>query len=587
MLEFREIGGGEAGPVGSMLDDEVVTAEDLPAESRAERPAAVRSAWARVTPDTRKRIVDYLPIVVLLILVAYFCKVFYQPGHDWGDDFALYIHQAKGLVTGNAGEVAAMNRYTVDESGWNSFSPLIYPWGFPILIAPIVSVWGVNYAKLKFFIVCTFLGFLFCLYRLVLRRTGPLGATLVVALLGSSVWYVGFTSSVLSDYPYLLFAMFTFLWMDRVRTRSLTEGEGIRDLIILGFLIAFSYSIRREGLALLAALFAMQAIAIGPRLVPDGRRYASRWIDRNDEAGEPPDDAAPPVRWTRIAVPWTSFAITVVGLQLMLPSEIFPHWAGVGTQQIKPNVIWFRDILAEQIGVKDIGVNKIQLFGSWDLAALVLGLFVGLAVIGLVVRVLTATAEDAPIAAYLGGVFFIVGTQPFHEGRYLLGVTPLMAYFAYQALPAIARWARFLVRPAVVLSAIGLAGLVVANWTDMSHALAYHRVYRGTINGPTSPAALEMEQKVIQCTRGTDVIVFFRARAMSMLTDRRSIQTGSADVMMQRGDWYVMAKGSDYSQPLITDAQARDLGLRKIWENSEWVLWLIPGGAADGRRLPC
>jgi hypothetical protein len=143
------------------------------------------------------------------------------------------------------------------------------------------------------------------------------------------------------------------------------------------------------------------------------------------------------------------------------------------------------------------------------------------------------------------------------------------------------------VKPAIALSAVGLAGLVVANWTDMSHALSYHRAYGGTMNGPTSPSAIEMEQKVLQCTRGTDVIVFFRARAMSMLTNRRSVQTYDAATMLQRGDWYVMAKGSSYSQPLITDVQARALGLRKLWENSDWVLWLIPGGAADGRRLPC
>jgi hypothetical protein len=568
-----------------MLDDEVLAPEPagtMPSDAPAPEPEP-----SRIGPFRRRLLIDYLPIVVLLAAVAYFCKVFYQPGHDWGDDFALYIHQAMGLVHGNAGEVAALNRYTVDNSGWNSFSPLVYPWGFPILIAPIVAIWGANYAKLKLFVICTFLGYLFCLYRLVLRRAGPLGAALVVALLGSSIWYVGFTSSVLSDYPYLLFSMFTLLWIDRVRTRELTEGDGIRDLIILGFLIGFSFSIRREGLGLLAALFALQAVAIGPRLLRRAQRYAADRMAKGRDADTVPDVDDPPLRWARIGAPWAAFAVTVVGLQLVLPSELWPHWTGGGVKQIKPNVIWFRDILAEQIGLKDIGVNKIQLLGSWNLAAIALTLLVGLAVVGLVARVLIATAEDAPVAAYLVGVLIIVGTQPFHEGRYLLGVTPLLAYFAYQALPTMARWARLWVKPAIALSALGLAGLVVANWTDMSHALSYHRVYNGTINGPTSQPALEMEQKVIACTRGTDVVVFFRARAMSMLTERRSIQTGSADIMMQRGDWYVMAKGSDYSQPLISDDQARRLGLRKIWENSEWVLWLIPGGAADGRRLPC
>ena len=105
--------------------------------------------------------------------------------------------------------------------------------------------------------------------------------------------------------------------------------------------------------------------------------------------------------------------------------------------------------------------------------------------------------------------------------------------------------------------------------------------------GSTTPAALEMEDVVRRCTRGDDVVVFFRARAMSMLTDRRSIQTGDINLVMTRGDWYVMNKGSTYSQPLVDDAEAKRLGLRKVWENSEWVLWLVPGGAADHRKLPC
>jgi hypothetical protein len=567
-----------------MLDDEVLAAE--PAEAVSREAAAPDTPAPRIGPFRRQLIIDYVPIIILLAIVAYFCKVFYQPGHDWGDDFALYIHQAKGLADGNVGEVVAMNRYAVDNSQWSSFSPIAYPWGFPILIAPIVAIWGVSFAKLKLFIIGTFLGFLFCLYRLVARRTGPLGAALIVALLGTSIGYVLSTGAVLADDPYLLFAMFTLLWMDRVRTRELIEGDGVRDLVILGFLIGFSYNIRREGLALLAALFAMQAVAIGPRILRKARRVV-RDADADVDRDQPTEVLDPPVRWARIAVPWASFAGTVIGMQLVLPTVLLPHSADSGLKQLKPNIIWYRDILAEQLGVKDIGVNKIQLLGSWKLAALVLSFFVGLAIVGLVARLLTATAEDAPIAAYLVGVCFIVGTQPFHEGRYLFGITPLLAYFAYQALPTLARWAQLWVKPAIALSAIALAGLVVANWTDMSHALSYHRVYNGTIDGPTSPTALEMEQKVIACTRGDDVVAFFRARAMSLLTDRRSIQSGDIHFLMNRADWYVMGKGSTYSQPLVSDAQAHSLGLQKVWENANWVLWLIPGGAADRRHVGC
>lgn len=558
-----------------MLDDEVIAPDVVDAD-----PAPAPSPPVR-RRSRRRLLVEYLPIVALLLVVAWFCKVFYQPGHDWGDDFALYIHQAKGLVNGNVGEVIAQNRYAVDNSGWSSFSPVVYPWGFPLLIAPIVALWGVNYAKLKVFVIATFLGYLFCLYRLVLRRAGVVPAALIVALVGASVTYVGWTASVLSDYPFLFFATLTLLWFDRCRLRNLFEADGLRDLIILGGLIGFSFSIRREGLALLAALFAIQVVMVGPRLFERVR------VRLENGQARAPRGPSIPIRWSRIAVPWVSFALMVGALQLALPSVLLPRYAGTGTQQIKPNIIWFRDILAELLGLKDVGVNKLELLGSWRLAAAALTVFLALAVIGFLVRLATAIFEDVTIAAYLLAICYIVGTAPFHEGRYLYGIMPLLAYFAVQALPALAKSVRQWVRPATVVSCVLVAGLVFANLTDMRHAIDYHRAYPGTIDGPTAPAALEMEQKVRDCTRGDDVVTFFRARAMSMLTDRRSIQTGNLDQVLQRSDWFVMEKDSTYSQPLVSDKEAARVGLRKIWENSDWVLWLVPGGAADGRHLPC
>jgi len=565
-------------------------APEVAEEPSPAAPASARSAWAPVGhffTRHRRALYEWLPIIVLLAVAAWLCKVFYQPGHDWGDDFALYIHQAKALVNGNVGEVVANNRYAIDNSGWSSFSPLVYPWGFPLMLAPVVMIWGVNYGKLKLVVIASFLGFLFCFYRLVARRTGPIPAAIIIAVMVSSVSYIGWTASVLSDYPYIFFVAITLLWFDRCRLKDLYEGDGLRDLIILGFLIGFSFSIRREGLALLGALVAAHVVLLAPRVFHYVRDLLREPAPVGPGAAAVLEEPKLSIRWSRIAVPYLAFAITVGGLQLMLPSVLFPHFAGTGSQQIQPNIIWFRDILAEQIGIKDPGVNKLELLHSWWVAAIVLGVFVGLAVLGLIVRLLRATKEDVTIAAYAVGVCYIVGTAPFHEGRYLLGITPLIAYFAYQALPTIARWVGFLVRPAMVLSAALLLWFVVANITDMKPAVDYHRVYNGTINGPTSPAALEMEQKVLDCTRGDDVIAFFRARAMSLLTDRKAIQTGNIDQVMTRADWYVMNVGSTYSQPLVTDAQAEQLGLKKVWSNAEWVLWLIPGGRADGRKPAC
>ena len=175
---------------------------------------------------------------------------------------------------------------------------------------------------------------------------------------------------------------------------------------------------------------------------------------------------------------------------------------------------------------------------------------------------------------------------PFHEGRYLYVAVPFLAYFAYQALPSLFSWSKQLMRPAAVVSFCLIAVLVLATGSDVRHWIKGHLDQTWDTNGPTTPAAVEMADAVKRCTKGNDVVAFFRARALSMLTDRKAIQSGDINLITQRADWYMMNVGSTYSQPLVDDAMAADLGLEKVWQNAEWVLWLIPGGAADGRTLP-
>ena len=81
-------------------------------------------------------------------------------------------------------------------------------------------------------------------------------------------------------------------------------------------------------------------------------------------------------------------------------------------------------------------------------------------------------------------------------------------------------------------------------------------------------------------TRGDDVILFFRARAMTLYTDRLAVQGSNLEQLLPRSDWYVMAKGSTYSQTLLTDDEGAALGLTKAWENPSWVIWRVPARTA-------
>ena len=91
--------------------------------------------------------IEFGPALLLALVVGAMAAVMYatrRSGHWWGDDWALYLRQAKGLLDGHPNRVLTENEFTVFSSDGPEFSPPLYPWGFPLLLAPFVAVLGDN-----------------------------------------------------------------------------------------------------------------------------------------------------------------------------------------------------------------------------------------------------------------------------------------------------------------------------------------------------------------------------------------------------------------------------------------------------------
>ncbi len=68
--------------------------------------------------------------------------------NGWGDDFAGYILQAQSIVRGNMGELVTKNVQAVERSS-GDLRPGNYPWGFPLMLAPVYGVFGVKIIGFK------------------------------------------------------------------------------------------------------------------------------------------------------------------------------------------------------------------------------------------------------------------------------------------------------------------------------------------------------------------------------------------------------------------------------------------------------
>ncbi len=530
--------------------------EPRPIPSKADLAPTLETALYRLAGRR------YTVPVVIALLIGVVCMLNHFHGIDWGDDFALYMRQAKALNIGNIGEVIHDNRYTVDNSGWHTFSPYLYPWGWPLLVAPVYAMFGLNYGAIKVVEVAALCVFLVFFYDLVRRRAGAVAATVLVLLIGLSPSYVTATDGVLSDLPYLCFVGLSLWWLDRCRREGILECSR-RQLIALGLLVAFTFNIRREGITLLAAVAALQITVLA------GMALRARSVRLLRE-----------VRWQQVLLPYEIFACAAVAFQLLLPTQVLPPAPGAGVTNVYPNLVYFWGVLAENVGLKATG-QAMRLFHNQVLAEVALAVLVALAVIGIAARLVRRFEEDIPLVAYLICMSLVVLVSPYQESRYLDTITPFIVYFAYQSLPALSavveQWSRpRMARRAAFGAAVAFAGLALLNAQATAHSTDYHLHYHLTTNGPDTPAAQQMFAAVKRYTRGDDVILFFRARAMTLYTDRVALQGTNLDQMLPQVDWYVMEKGSTYSQPPLTDTEAATHGLTKVWENSGWVLWRVP-----------
>jgi hypothetical protein len=120
----------------------------------------------------------------------------------------------------------------------------------------------------------------------------------------------------------------------------------------------------------------------------------------------------------------------------------------------------------------------------------------------------------------------------------------------------------------VVVHAVVLPG-------DVADARDFNEGGRQQV-GPTNPAVTPIFDAVNEHTRPDDVITYFRARTMTLLTDRRAIQTTDIQRVLDRSDFYAQQRGSTYYQPGLTMEEADELGFDLVWSDGTWILWKVP-----------
>jgi cytochrome b subunit of formate dehydrogenase len=472
----------------------------------------------------------FLPIVWWLAVQQH------HLGHTWGDDFTLYLRQAKSLFDGNIGQVIADNHFNVNNAAKPGFSPYVYPWGWPILLSPFVRLFGIDYARLKLIDVAALCAFLWVFHEVIRKRATRWVAFGIVVCIGTTLAYLTHTDYLLSEYPYMLGVAVTFWWLDRCRRHHQLDRATHRQLVVLGLLAVAVFNVRREGLAIVPAIAAVQLLDLRGRWGTVSRR--------------------------RVITPYVTFVLGVILFQFLLPSALAPSYEDAGLHQTWKKLQGpFRTAFASQLGMPSLhGVALLLVFL--------------LVVTGIVVRVWRAPKQDLPLAVFAIGSMTIAGMIPAIADRYLLAVTPFAIYFAAQALAAIplprhaGQW--------VAVAALGVLSVHhLPDVTDAIDAAQRSRDSGQVVDGPESAYAQAAWSAIRSNTHQDDIVAFFKVRALTFYTDRRGVQSSDLDIVRQRADFFMMRRDSTFSQPLVSLEKGERMGWTVVWQDDTWVLWRV------------
>ena len=118
--------------------------------------------------------------------------------------FRPIFMQAWSLCQFSTGEFIENNRLTVERSS-TRVGPVAYPWGFPVMLAPVYATFGLHFLALKMVGVLFYLGLLVVMWYEFARFHTPLWRSACVLLFTVHPTLIGFTNHVLSDIPFYAF----------------------------------------------------------------------------------------------------------------------------------------------------------------------------------------------------------------------------------------------------------------------------------------------------------------------------------------------------------------------------------------------
>jgi len=419
-----------------------------------------------------------LPRALLAVLVALLVGAFYvatiRDGEGWDDDWSMYVAHARNIARGAP---YAETGYIYNPHN-PELGPRVYPPGFPVALAPVVKVFGMDLRPMKVLVVALFIGSLLLLPLLVRDVLPSPYAELLVLMVGLNPFFWEFKDGILSDLPFLFLALLALLWF-RQAVAAADSGATLRHRMTLaacaGIAAYAAYATRVPGIVLVAAFVAHDLVRHRTLRAPS--------------------------------------AVAAAVFALLAAAQY---------------VVGFRDVSYFDQGMASVGV--VLRHGPEYLRSLSVlwdngysdgarkGVFLGVAALAAIGYWRAARSRPGVLELFpLLYLPVILAWSSFQSTLFLIPVIPFFVYYALAGARALdealqRRWGRRHV-----------ATLAFLTVTLLTYVARYSTLPLGPIDsGVERPEGIELFSFVRQKTAPQDIILFSKPRVLALYTGRRA-----------------------------------------------------------------
>ena len=475
-----------------------------------------------------------VPLLLIILSSLVIGSFTLTRGHQWGDDFAWYIVQAKSILNGTTDDFMQQSAFTNQQSTTH-LGPLAYPWGYPLILSPVYAVKGTSPLALKLPGLLFYAGFLVCLYLIIRTRLTEAESLLVVSLFAFNPLLLRFLDQILSDVPFLFFSTLSLLLMTWEGKRNSLQH------VLIGAAIFFTTFLRVTGVLLLGCFLAIEFLQL--------------LSNRKD-------------RTTVIEIVKGSSIVCFVFLLLWITNLLlFPSGGESYLSQYAGLIETAKGFIPAYFNVFSFFFGDTQ---GWKYLYYLLFIFF---LLGAWHR-----RKQEPIFILFFVLWIIVHvTYPYWQGpRYIFPLLPIFIYFAFQGIrfliEILPEGYRLIGQPA----SYGFWILVAGIFLIKSSTNAYLNIQNNrAINGPFDPYSTEVYNYIKEETAPDSVVIFFKPRVMVMMTEHPTIMSMECDRML-KGDYLVLSRKVGENQQIPPEEiDACKLALDQVLKNNRFVVYQI------------